>query len=41
MVTLYMVLDGNAGIEPVLGMASMVAGLAIALFAVNVVKNAK
>ena len=41
MVTLYLFLDGNAGIEPALGIASMLAGLAIALFAVNVVKNAK
>jgi cbb3-type cytochrome oxidase subunit 1 len=41
MVTLYMFLDGNAGIEPVLGIASTVAGFAIALFAVNAVKNAK
>jgi hypothetical protein len=41
MATLYMYLDGNAGIEPVLGVASMVLGLAIAIFAINVLKNAK
>ncbi|MFZ9363811.1 MAG: hypothetical protein ACO25T_09305 [Arenimonas sp.] len=41
MATLYMYLGGNAGIEPVLGVASMVLGLAIAIFAINVLKNAK
>lgn len=41
MATLYMYLGGNAAIEPVLGVASMVLGLAIAIFAINVVKNAK
>lgn len=41
MATLYMYLGGNADIEPVLGVASMVLGLAIAIFAINVVKNAK
>lgn len=41
MATLYMYLGGNADIEPVLGVASMVLGLAIAVFAVNVLKNAK
>jgi hypothetical protein len=40
MATLFMYLGGNADIEPVLGVASMVLGLAIALFAINVVKNA-
>jgi hypothetical protein len=41
MATLYMYLGGNADIEPVLGVASMVLGLAIAIFAINVLKNAK
>ncbi len=41
MVMLYLFLGGDTGIEPVLGIASMVLGLAIALFAINVVKNAK
>lgn len=41
MATLSMYLGGNAGIEPVLGVASMVLGLAIVLFAINVLKNAK
>lgn len=41
MATLYMYLGGNADIEPVLGVASMVLGLAIAVFAINVLKNAK
>ena len=41
MATLFMSLGGNVAIEPVLGVASMVLGLAIAIFAINVVKNAK
>jgi len=41
MVMLYLYLGGDTGIEPVLGIASMVLGLAIALFAINVVKNAR
>ena len=41
MATLFMYLGGNVAIEPVLGVASMVLGLAIAIFAINVVKNAK
>ena len=41
MAMLYMYLGGNADIEPVLGAASMVLGLAIAIFAINVLKNAK
>lgn len=41
MVTLYLYLGGDVGIEPVLGIASMVLGLSIALFAINVVKNAR
>jgi cbb3-type cytochrome oxidase subunit 1 len=41
MVTLYMYLGGNAGIEPVLGISSMVVGFSVVLFAINVLKNAK
>ena len=41
MAMLYLYLGGNADIEPVLGAASMVLGLAIAIFAINVLKNAK
>jgi len=41
MIMLYLYLGGDTGIEPVLGIASMVLGLAIALFAINVVKNAR
>ena len=41
MATLYMYLGGNVDIEPVLGVASMVLGLAIAMVAINVLKNAK
>lgn len=41
MVALFMYLDGHVRIEPLLAIASMVLGLAIALFAINVVKNAK
>ena len=41
MVTLYKYLGGNTGIEPVLGISSMVVGFSIVLFAVNVLKNAK
>jgi hypothetical protein len=35
MVALYMLLRGNPGIEPVLGIASVVVGLAFLLFAIN------
>jgi hypothetical protein len=41
MVTLYLYLGGNANIEPVLGIASMVGGFAILLFVINVLKNAR
>jgi cbb3-type cytochrome oxidase subunit 1 len=41
MATLYMYLGGNAGIEPVLGISSMVVGFSVVLFAINVLKNAK
>ena len=41
MVTLFLYLGGNADIEPVLGVASMVLGLSIVIFAINVLKNAK
>lgn len=41
MAALYLYLGGNAAIEPVLGISSMLLGVAIATFAVNVLKNAK
>lgn len=41
MAALYLYLGGNAAIEPLLGAASTLLGAAIAIFAFNVVKNAK
>ena len=41
MVTLTLLLRGNASLEPAVGAASVVVGLSVVLFAVNVFKNMK
>lgn len=41
MVTLALLIRGNASMEPAVGMASIVVGASVALFAVNVFRNMK